>query len=169
MLSQELVLVFLQAGITGAGLVLAIYALIIPFSKKVLQSNLIYFLGTTKFENRLLSKLFRNEQDKEGREKTQKALTKVIESISFPTYLRIGVGATFLGYTITTLASLAWLIDWQKSVMNLILVPLFGISTVVFLFVGLISIKDIHSTMREDFNQMIKNLKENEDKAKNEL
>ena len=34
MLSQELVLALLQASVTGAGLVLAVYALIIPLSRR---------------------------------------------------------------------------------------------------------------------------------------
>lgn len=164
MLSQDVVLVFLQASITGAGLILAIYALIIPISNRVFESNILDFLEALKYSKKI-DNFLNNKPDKKSAEKAKSFAINFVQSWTFPTYLRFGVGATFFGYTITTLVSIAWVVDWQKPIVDSILVPSFIVSTLIFLFVGLISIKDIHKIMRQDFNDMIKSLRNNENET----
>jgi len=165
MLSQDVVLSLLQASITGAGLVLAIYALIIPLSKRLFEHNVVDFLELLKFTGNKLDDFFKGKMDKDSADKAKNYAVKIFQSWSFPTYLRFGVGATFFGYIFTTLASIFWVVDWEKTTMNSLIAPAFTVTTLIFLVVGLISIKDIHKIMRQDFNEMIKSLKESENKT----
>ena len=165
MLNQDIVLTLIQTSITCAGLVLAIYTLIIPFSKRVFEHNIASFLEALKYTKNKLDEWFK---DKEVAEKAKGTAENIVKSWSFPTYLRFGVGFTFSGYILTTLFSIAWIVDWGRNLMDLLIVPVFVLTTLIFLFVGVVSIKDVHEIMREDFKQIIESLKKRENETQTE-
>jgi hypothetical protein len=169
MLSQDVVLAFLEASISGAGLVLTVYALIIPFSKRLFESTLKDFLEQLTSSISSLDKMLSGKLDSQAKVKARAYMSKWLESWNFPTYLRFGVGATFFGYTVTTLISIAWVMSWKQPLMDSVLPFFFTASTIVFLFVGLISIKDIHKIMRQDYYELINSLKETEDKPQDAI
>ena len=153
MLSQEIVLALLQASITGAGLVLAVYALIIPISTKILESR-----AKTLFES---LEEFKEESKKIGTkisddelEYLKELADKIMERRSFPTYLSSGILLSFLGYTVSTLFSMWWLLEWNKPTMDEWLPIIFGGSTLLFLAVGSLSIKDIYYVMKKEFDEI---------------
>jgi hypothetical protein len=161
MLSQDIILVLLEASISGAGLVLAVYALVIAFSKRLFENNLTGFISGIKYQNEFFDKWFGKKFPNDVSEKAKGTMLKWLESWTFPSYLRFGFALTFACYLITTLLCISWLAEIQRSIVDSTLLFFFTASTIVFLFVGLLSIKDIHRIMRQDYFELLKGL-ENE-------
>jgi len=161
MLLESQVLALLQASITGAGLVLTVYALIIPLSRKIFS----YRAEELHEELRELKDRIR-ETDMRVSSKELKELKAVLESIGerriFPTYLSWGAGLAFFGYATSTLMSFFWIIDLNKVAVDYWLPFTFFIATIFFLLLGLFSIQDINRTMKKEFE----NLKEKVEEAK---
>ena len=160
MLNQDIVLALLQASITGAGLVFAAYALILTLQERILKLRAEKY---AKFFNDLYSRMNQLSSEKvtEGNQKKLmricdeiKALNKKLDSAkTLPTYLRFGMGTIFFGYIASTLASVLWLIGLQNA--DSLLLVLFTASTVVFLVVGLASIREISSIMAYDYEKIL--------------
>lgn len=164
MLLESHVLALLQASITGAGLVLAVYALIVPLSRKFFG----YRAEAIHEELEELKERIR-ETDTRVSSKELRELKAMVESIverqGFPTYLSWGAGLTFFGYAVSTLMSLFWIIDLNKPTVDYWLPFTFFISTIFFLLLGLVSINDISQTMKKEFEH----LKEKVEEAKSKV
>jgi len=161
MMNESIVSALLQASITGAGLVLAIYALIVPIAGRIfqhkseaLQKSLDDLKQVTRpiLEHKGNEKPFRrvviSEKDAQSLENVAK---QIKARISFPDYLRLGVGASFILYTASSLACLWWLMDWERVETAAWIPRLFGLSTFVFLVVGICAIRDIYYVLKKDF------------------
>jgi len=163
MLLESHVLALLQASITGAGLVLAVYALIVPLSRKFFG----YRAEAIHEELKDLKERIR-ETDTRVSSKQLKELKAIVESIEerriFPTYLSWGAGLSFFGYTVSVLMCFFWIIDLNKLTVDYYIPFTFFISTVFFLLVGIYSVKDISQTMKREFEY----LKKKVDEAKSE-
>jgi len=151
MLSQEFVLSLLQASITGAGLVLAIYTLIIPLSRSLFEHRVHTLLTyVEEFKKRAEE----TKTDIKDTENLKNLIDKISETQKFPTYLGLGMAIAFFGYVVSALISVGWLIEWEKPTMDAWLAPTFIVSTVIFLIVGLNSINDIHGVMKREFERI---------------
>lgn len=153
MLSEEFVFVLLQASITGAGLVLAIYTLIIPLSRKYfgyrakdIREEIQELKGKIQKTNTSIS---------QGDLSELRGMLDSIETLrGFPTYLSWTAGATFFLYLGSTLMSLWWILDWNKETFDNWLPYAFGFATFLFIGIGLYSIKDISNTMKREFEEL---------------
>jgi hypothetical protein len=166
MLNQDVVLALLQASTTGSGLILAIYALIVPFSRRLFERNIAGFLEALKYAKGGFDQ-FEHEVRKEAEISKSDAERNVFEyllvPIAYPTYLRFGVGLTFLGYIATILLCSAWIVNWGLVVVDALIVPIFVFTTLVFLIIGLMSIRDVKNLMTRDLRQIIERLRKDED------
>lgn len=155
MLSQEIALALLQASITGAGLVLAVYALIIPLSRRLFEKRADESLALTR---EFKKKATESKTELEDGENMKELIDKITETQSVPDYLRIGMGGTFMGYITCALLSYAVAVNWQRPASDDLLSWVFVLTTIVFLLVGLTAIKDIHKIMEKDLAEIRKSL-----------
>jgi len=155
MLNQEFVFVLLQASITGAGLVLAVYALIIPLARRFFS----YRAEDIHQDIQELKERIR-ETDTSISQDDLSELRGMLDSIEalkdFPAYLSWVAGATFFFYLGSTLMSVWWIMDWNKQTFDSWLPNSFGLATLLFLGVGLYSIRDISKTMKREFEDLKK-------------
>ena len=161
MLNQEIVLTLLQTSITGAGLVLAFYALIVPLLRRLFEYKVHTIVDLTQ-------KFMQSAKDIQPNVKELDKLKELAYKISdvqdIPAYLRYGVGFTFLGYIFCILMSYSWVVNYLQTTIDPWLSLTFILTTVVF-FVGLIGIKDIHNIMKIEFED----LKKKAEEAKSEI
>jgi uncharacterized membrane protein YjfL (UPF0719 family) len=155
-LTETIVSAFLTASITGAGLVLAVYTLIIPLSRRFFSYRAEEFHEEIKEE---ISKLDTTSVSANVLGVLKPMLESIEEQQAFPTYLSWGAGLTFFGYVASTFLSFFWLIDYNKPTAEGWLPFTFSISTIFFLLLGLFSIKDISHTMKREFEDLKKELK----------
>ena len=154
-MNQDIALTLLQASITGAGLTLTAYALIIPLSKRLFElraktsANLIKEFQTKVIESK--SKIKDGEDLKE-------LIDKITETQDVPDYLRIGMMLTFLGYVVSTLLSYGVAFNWERPSSDTFLSFIFVLTTVLFLIVGLTAIIDIQKIMKGDLAEVRESL-----------
>jgi hypothetical protein len=149
-LEENLVLILLEASITGAGLVLAIYALIIPLYRRIFG-----------YRTRDIQKDLQELKEEIGKTKTSVSqgkvddltnkLTHIKELGSFPKYLDWIAEASFFLYSASALMSLWWILGWNKNAFDVSLPYAFGIATILFIVIGVLAIKDISGTMKREF------------------
>ncbi|MGD0160426.1 MAG: hypothetical protein ABSB89_09030 [Candidatus Bathyarchaeia archaeon] len=164
MLDENLVLTLLQASITGAGLVLAVFALIIPLYKRIFSHRAEDVYETLqKFKEGARKADTRISPEKLSELKTK--LTTIEEQGGFPVYLSWGMGITFFGYVVSTLMSYGWLVNWEKQNLDGWLPLSFVGSTILFLLMGLLAIKDIGQTMKKEFEDLKKEVEETKSKS----
>lgn len=167
MLSQEFVFVVLQASLTGAGLVLAIYALITPIANRLFKSRAEALAKVTK-EIKKTSEEIDTKDTKDTKKKIARltTLTEELSSkISFPTYLSLGILLTFVGYIASTLMCIQWLVNPSAPITETIdhwLPAVFAASTIIFLLVGVTTITDTYRLLKKEFEKT----KEEIEKAK---
>jgi hypothetical protein len=157
LLNQEVVSSLLQASVTGAGLVLAIYALIMPISRRLFERRTHTFIELTQ---RFEQSAKEAKPDLNDVNKLKDLVYKMSEVQDVPSYLRYGMGLTFFGYILSTLISVFWIGDWWQPTMDSLLPLAFFLTTLVFLLVGLTSINDINKIMKTDLEQIKKSLSE---------
>ena len=161
MLSQEFVLALLQASITGAGLVLASYTLFTPMARKFFELR-----AKTMYERLSELKKMTSEKGvritKEGIEEL-KGLVEDLETFqSMPSWLTLGMYGSFVGYVVSTLLAVGWVLDFEgnRPSFDSSLSPIFVCSTIVFLFTGFYIIKEMNETMKEEFEELKKKIEE---------
>lgn len=161
MLSETIVTAFLETSITGAGLVLAVYALVTPISEKIFTKR------TDKLKHLLED--FENERNKitaDAPSKDFKHLEELRNSIEqiriFPRYLSYGILASFVAFMISAMVDFLWLSNKNNQVPENDLytsLPLF-IAILLFFVVGMLTIGEIFDTMRKEFENIKKRQKE---------
>ena len=170
MLSQDFVLTLLQTSVTGAGLVLAVYALIIPIASRLFKLRAETLTELKEEITKISEKL-----DTKDTEDTQKRISRLTtiseelsEKISFPDYLSWGILLTFIGYIASTLMCIQWLVNPSAPITEHIdswLPPIFVATTIIFLIVGIVSINDIYSVMKREFEETKKKIEEAKSKT----
>lgn len=163
MLNENLVLTLLQASITGAGLVLAVYALIIPLTRKFFSYRIEAMYTEIGEVRRKVGKGDFSEADFSPSDFStidldalRKNLDRIEQQGTIPTYLSWGAGVIFFGYMASTLLSYGWLVNWEKLTVDFWLPIAFVASTSLFLLMGLYVIKDINQTMKKEFEELKK-------------
>ena len=154
MIDEGLATTIVIGGITGAGLLLAVYALMTPLIEKM-------FLDRS--ENiRTLKQEFLKMASKLNIESTKQDLNdlsllkKEITSLSkFPRYLREVVIVDFTLFIITAFFEGAWLLGNRYSdlVFGTIVPILFLSAIIIFGFVGLYAFGDVSDWMKKEFEK----------------
>jgi hypothetical protein len=161
MLSETVVSTLLEASITGAGLVLAVYALVTPMSERIFRRR----------EERLESLLKKFDEEKlkikpDASPKDFKRLQELSDRIKeiriFPRYLGIGVVATFLSFAVSILLDWSWLIQPASQIPeNDIYISMsFMVAIALFLAIGFLTMVEIYDMMRKEFEDIKKKQKE---------
>ena len=161
MLTETLVSTILTVSITGAGLILAIYALITPISRKMFEERLKLLRKKKEEFDKKKRKIDSESSDKDF--KLLRTLASEIQAIkAFPQYLGSGVLIVFVGYFLTIIVSFLWFIvePHIKGTYEPSILILFFISTIGFLSVGVYAILDVYRTMKEEYEQVKKEKKE---------
>lgn len=154
MLSENLVSTLLQASITGAGLILAVYGFIIPLFDKILKYRVD---SLTKRIVDLKNKPARKFLLEEGSIDDMRNDLNYIESIrKLPSYFSGIVIVSFVLYLLTSLFCMWWFIDWQKEFMNNSIPWTFGIATVLFVLIGAMTIKDLIGFIKNKHETLLK-------------
>jgi hypothetical protein len=160
------------SSVTGAGLVIAFYALISRMSDKIF-TNKFKQLEERRREIRRISSDPNNFKE-ENLKKTTKRLSelgKKIDSIkTFPKYLVLGVVFDFFLFLYTSISSWVWLLQSAENRANdIVMEPsilfCFSLSLALFLMVGFLGIFDVGSTMWSEFEK----LKEEKEEIKGEI
>lgn len=154
----------LQASITGAGLVLAVYTLIIPLSRRFFSYRAEEIYEELQELKERISKTD-TRVSTEDLSELKSMLERIEERKEFPSYLSLGAGITFFGYIVSTFTSFLWITDWNRPTMDSLLPFTFFVSTIFFLLLGLYSIKDISQTMKREFEELKEKVEEAKSKA----
>lgn len=164
MLSDTFLSTMVQIGITGAGLVLAIYALIIPISRKMF----IYRAMTIREQMELFEEQ-RKKLTPEATDKEFKRLQQMANAVKgtriFPRYLGVGVLLTFGFCIFLAVSAFGPLINpANRTVENeMIISVFFSVTIISFLLLGLITIFDIAVTMKKEYERIKRKLEQDKE------
>jgi uncharacterized membrane protein (DUF485 family) len=116
-----------------------------------------------KESKKLKEKILNEEAAFQTIQEIKTYLNLITNKIALPDYMRIGMWFCFIGYILSVLMSLWWLLDWNKPIMDELLPWSFGIATVAFLLVGVSAIKDIYSVFKEEYESLKSTIKKGKD------
>ena len=164
MLSEAILSAIVQSGITGAGLVLAIYALIIPISRRMFIYRAELLRDQIKLFEQQRKNLTPEATNKEFKRLRQMA-GSIKETKSFPKYLSYGVSFTFTFYMLSAfIAFLALTSSTQLTAESeLVIVSIFIIANSLFIFIGGSTIIDITLTMKREYDGIKQKLEQDQD------
>jgi len=140
----------LQASLTGAGLVLAVYTLIIPVSGKLFVKRAKELTNEINHVKNL-SEGISTATTFEELEELATSIKEIKEKGGMPQYLGIGIGLTFFGFIVSCLMSIWWNIGWYFDYMDDNLPNVFGLTIAMFLLIGIVTVKDIYETMKSQY------------------
>ena len=157
-MDESMVIGFMEASMVGAGLVLAVYALIIPMSGRIfkelndeLKNDLVEF-------DKLKSKI--TPESKEEMKKLNKLRGNMENLKKFPRSLGLGVLITFLLYSLSTLFDAMWFFNpMYVQATGYIFVGLFVSASVMFFAVGLFAISMVWISVQNEFEEFTKKQK----------
>jgi uncharacterized membrane protein (DUF485 family) len=163
MLTETVVSTILQASITGAGLIIAIYALITPIMDKIFKERVRLHEKKKQEFDKLKEKIDAESSKKKDFERLT-TLSKEIKGIKmFPRYLGVGVLIVFICYMFAATFAYSWLMMSQPartSVLEFWIVLFFGFSMIGFLIVGMYTIFDVYRAMKGEFEKVKKEKEE---------
>jgi len=159
MLEESVVLILLEASVTGAGLVLAVYALIIPLSNKIFRYR-IKEISEEVEELRKEAEKTQTSISQDDIRKFRELLDSIETRRDFPSYLSLWAELSFLLFILSALMSLLWTVDIFKSVADYWLPFTFFCSIILFLIVGWRGISDISQTMKREFEDLKKEVED---------
>lgn len=156
MLAESVVETLLQSSITGAGLILAVYGIIIPVFGKIIRFRMDSLKNLIKQlkEKPISEFLFREGSIEEAKE----SLNYIDEIRKLPTYFTTAVIFSFLGYIATTLLCLLWLLNSYKLNIDVWIPWIFGISSLLFAYVGYKTIKDLVGLIKVKHERLLKEI-----------
>jgi hypothetical protein len=163
MLTENAVIGILQSCIAGAGLVLAIYALILPVLRRLFKEKSKVLKSMISELRARTDKVSAGSPQQEFRQIAE--LGKSLEKVKgFPKYVSAGMMFSFVGYLLSALLSMVWLLDWYRPFADFLLPYFFIGTTVGFLMVGIISIRDAYSALKQDLDSQMRALDSGEKK-----
>ena len=105
MLSETVVSTLLLTSVTGAGLVVAIYALITPLSDKIFEARVKNLKSLLEEFDKEFFKITTNTAETQARFNRLRQLQKEIKKVrDFPRYLGIGIVITFVLFAFSFIA-----------------------------------------------------------------
>lgn len=140
------------ASLTGAGLILAVYSLILPRSQRILQQRAEKLVNGIE-ELRKRTKDLSTVTSTKEIEEMQTQIKELAEKINLPEYLGIGVGLTFLAFIVSLFMSIWWNIGWNFEYMDKNLPTAFGGAVFLFFLVGMTTVKDIYSSLKQEYQE----------------
>jgi hypothetical protein len=155
MLSESFVSVIMQVSITGAGLILAIYALVAPLSQRIFKERAGKLNKKIQEFEELRDQITPESSGKEIQK--LKELKMEIEGTKiFPRYLGIGVAATFLFYMLSLIIALGWLANpvSRPPENELFLMISFLFANILFMFVGFYTLIEVFNVMKKEFEEI---------------
>jgi uncharacterized membrane protein (DUF106 family) len=168
MLGENLVLTLLEACVTGAGLVIAIYALIAPISSKIFERRLETLKKRLKQFEDVKAQTTPEKASKDA--KTLKTLGDEIKEMkTFPSYLGPLVFMDFALFAITAINSSLWFVGRREETQVYPILGFFIASMTLFVVVGTGAIIDVYSSMKREFEQLKKEKEEVEETTKEQL
>ena len=161
MLSETVVSTLLEASITGAGLVLAVYALITPMSEKIFKERARRLQHLIEEFEKEKNKITADASNKDFK-RLKKLRDEIKEIRIFPRYLSIGILITFISFMLSVIVDGGWLAQPlnRTSENEFAIYTAFVVAIVLFLFVGILTIFEIFNTMRKEFEDVKKKQKE---------
>ena len=161
MLSETVISTFMIAGITGAGLILAIYTLFVPMSHKIFEERVKRLdFWIKKFED-LRIKITSESTDKEINQlKVYKR--KINETRGIPWYFGFGVIISFMSLMGSALFSSQWLFNpLNRTPNNETLIMIFlDIGFLVFTVISILIVAEVYDSMKKDFDEIKQKRKE---------
>jgi len=157
---ENIALALLQSSITGAGLVLTVYALLTPILRTLFEKRAKELKDSIEAYRKKSETISTEIKEKEIRE-IRRLLSKIEEKRKLPGYMNLGIMFSFLLYIISVFLSL-----WSLFDLNMLVSTIwsFILATIIFLLTGVSVIIDIYSAFRDEY----KSLKEEIDKGKSE-
>lgn len=155
MLSETAVSAVLQASITGAGLVLAVYALVTPLSHRIFTERAKILDSKIEEFEKQRCELTLDSSDKEI--KQLQKLRKEIEQIKiFPRYLGVGIALTFVFYMSSVTFSAFWLLytDFRALNTEIDIIITFWPANFLFMVVGVLVIFEVFQSMKKEFEEI---------------
>jgi hypothetical protein len=161
--AETVIAALLGASITGAGLILAVYALITPLFEKLFKDRIARLqIATKEYETK-------RSEWKKLKDPNQKLVGAFIlagldEEIgitkNFPKYLRYGVSLTFILFVFSVGLDATWLMGIQHLIIEVALSLTFWVGLLSFGYVGVLTILEISHLMIKDFEVMKKQQEE---------
>ena len=157
MLSETTVSTILTAGITGAGVVLAIYTLVTPTLEKIIKMRRELLGGAISEFYELRQKIDDKSSNKDSKQ-LSKQLDKIKELRAFPRYLSSGVLLSFFCFCLSILFALEWLVAPKENnfQIELSLLVWFAAGLMSFVAIGGFTIIDITNSMKEEWKKLEK-------------
>jgi len=149
----------LTSSITGAGLVIAFYALIAKMSDSIFSCRFELLEEKKRDVEQIRSNLgYFSEENLDETSSRLKELSKEIDSMkAFPRYLAVGVGVNFLLFLLTAILCFNWLYDYKGPALatssDYSLIGFYMFSIGLFMSVGFMGLVDVRETMKIHFNK----------------
>ena len=160
MLDESVVIGLMEASMVGAGLILAMYALIVPIARRIFETMVTDYNCKVKEFEELKNKISTDSKTEEL--KKLKSLIKEMKDLrGFPDYLGKFAVFTFIVYIAQIIIDLVWLVSISPSAaLGFSSWVLFAVATVFFFLVGGSAIGTIYSIMKKEFDEITKKQKE---------
>lgn len=162
MLSETLVSAILTSSVTGAGLVIAFYALIAKMSDSIFKCRFeILEEKEQEFQRiRTNPESFTMENCKSSSSRMKGLIDEIDSFRSYPQYLTKGVAITFGLFVSCIFVSVLWLMDanlgHQNYYADLVLLGIYLSAVFVFFVMGIYGLDDVNKTMIMQFNSLSK-------------
>lgn len=168
MFTESVTGALLGASITGAGLILAVYALITPLFDKLFRDRISRLQrATDDYETKRIE--WKKLKDPGQKFVGALFLSVLSEEIgttkNFPKYLRYGVSLAFLLFVFSIGLDATWLMGIQYLIIEVALSLTFWAALFSFAYVGVLTIREISHLMIKDFEEM----KKQQEEAKKKL
>ena len=161
MLVETTVSTILQSSITGAGLVLAVYTLISPLSRRIFKERAKLLHQKIEEFKKQRDKIKLESSDKEIQ--NLRKLKKEIKGIKiFPRYMGIGMALTFALYMFSVIAAIGWFTNPSAHTpyQELSIIASFALANILFLIFGLFTMGEVFVTMKQEFEEIKKKQEE---------
>lgn len=159
MLTETMVLTILEVSITGAGLIMAIYALITPVARSMFRERVELRKKKKEEFDKIKRKISSNSSDKDF--KRLETLASEIKKIkAFPRYLGIGVSFVFSFFTVTAIVSVFWLLFPEVVAYEITIILFFFLAIGGFFLVGIYALSDVFLTIKREFDSAKKEFEE---------
>ena len=163
MFTEAFVSILLEASLTGAGLILAIYALITPILDKIIKVRK-ELVAEKKEQFDSFAEKVKTERSDANMNQLNKLNDALKNLIPFPKFFGVGVLFVFMLYIFVSFFAFEWFMQpiVSKSVVTEDAMAIsFLVATCGFLFVGLYTISEVARTMKHQW----KELEEEKEKA----
>lgn len=159
MLSEAGVVAILEASITGAGLILAVYALLTPLSSKIFRRRASQLKSKIKEFEETKNNLSPESKSSANEIKKLKNLQEEIEQFRImPPYFRMEyILVPLFLYFLSVIFALCYLENFgstSSAIYDFFVFWTFGVASATFFVIGLTAIIGAYLVMKEDFERI---------------